>query len=161
MRSCERDQPLPREDHRRRRHAADTSLDAAELAVAPLDPAPACPWVRQRRYERIILPRTFSASLSSSWGKSNLVMRELSLGGGMGTRSDNLRVGSEANLEISVGVKKIRGQVLLRRARVNEVGFEIVHMDLDSRYRLRRVLVEAIQRAPENRATECDGERKG
>jgi len=140
---------------------ADTSLDAAELAVVPLDPAPACPWVRQRRYERIILPRTFSASLSSSWGKSNLVMRELSLGGGMGTRSDNLRVGSEANLEISVGVKKIRGQVLLRRARVNEVGFEIVHMDLDSRYRLRRVLVEAIQRAPENRATEWDGERKG
>jgi hypothetical protein len=140
---------------------ADTSLDAAELAIAPLDPAPACPWVRQRRYERIILPRTFSASLSSSWGKSNLVMRELSLGGGMGTRSDNLRVGSEANLEISVGVKKIRGQVLLRRARVNEVGFEIVHMDLDSRYRLRRVLVEAIQRAPENRATEWDGERKG
>jgi hypothetical protein len=79
----------------------------------------------------------------------------------MGTRSDNLRVGSEANLEISVGVKKIRGQVLLRRARVNEVGFEIVHMDLDSRYRLRRVLVEALQRAPENRGADWDGERKG
>ncbi len=140
---------------------ADSSLDAAELAIAPLDPAPACPWVRQRRYERIILPRTFNATLSSSWGKSNVVMRELSLGGGMGTRSDNLRVGSEANLEISVGVKKIRGQVFLRRARVNEVGFEIVHMDLDSRYRLRRVLVEALERAPENRSTEWDGERKG
>ena len=140
---------------------ADSSLDTAELAVAPLDPAPACPWVRQRRYERIILPRTFSASLSSSWGKSNVVMRELSLGGGMGTRSDNLRVGSEANLEISVGVKKIRAQVLLRRARVNEIGFEVVHMDLDSRYRLRRVLVDALQRAPENRSTDWDGERKG
>jgi len=140
---------------------AESGLDASELAIAPLDPAPACPWVRQRRYERIILPRTFAATLSSSWGKSNVVMRELSLGGGMGTRSDNLRVGSEANLEISLGVKKIRGQVLLRRARVNEVGFEVVHMDLDSRYRLRRVLVEAIDRAPENRSPEWDGERKG
>ncbi len=139
---------------------AESGLDAAELAMSPLDPAPACPWVRQRRYERIILPRTFSAMLSSSWGKSNVVMREMSLGGGMGTRNDNLRVGSEANVEISVGVKKIRGQVLLRRARVNEIGFEFVSMDLDSRYRLRRILVEASEKAPENRAGAWDGERK-
>ncbi|HYK50211.1 MAG TPA: PilZ domain-containing protein, partial [Terriglobales bacterium] len=140
---------------------SESGLDAAELAMSPLDPAPACPWVRQRRYERIILPRTFSATLSSSWGKSNVVMREMSLGGGMGTRNDNLRVGSEANVEISVGVKKIRGQVLLRRARVNEIGFEFVSMDLDSRHRLRRILVEASEKAPENRAANWDGERKG
>jgi hypothetical protein len=139
---------------------SESGLDAAELAMTPLDPGPACPWVRQRRYERIILPRTFSATLSSSWGKSNVVMREMSLGGGMGTRNDNLRVGSEANVEISVGVKKIRGQVLLRRARVNEIGFEFVSMDLDSRHRLRRILVEASEKAPENRAANWDGERK-
>ena len=88
-------------------------------------------------------------------------MREMSLGGGMGTRNDNLRVGSEANIEISVGVKKIRGQVLMRRARVNEIGFEFVNMDLDSRYRLRRVLVEALEKNPENRAPTWDGARKG
>lgn len=138
----------------------DSGLETAEIAVTPLDSAPGCPWVRQRRYERIILPRTLSATLSSSWGKSNIVMREMSLGGGMGTRNDNLRVGSEANVEISVGVKKIRGQVLLRRARVNEIGFEFVAMDLDSRYRLRRVLVEALQKSPDNRSPDWDGERK-
>jgi hypothetical protein len=138
----------------------DSGLEAGELAIAPLDPGPGCPWVRQRRYERIILPRTLSATLSSSWGRSNIVMREMSLGGGMGTRSDNLRVGSEAHVEISLGVKKIRGEVLLRRARVNEIGFEFVSMDLDSRYRLRRVLVEALQKVPDNRAVNWDGERK-
>ena len=138
----------------------DSGLEAAELAIAPLDSGPGCPWVRQRRYERIILPRTLSATLSSSWGKSNILMREMSLGGGMGTRSDNLRVGSEAHVEISLGVKKIRGEVLLRRARVNEIGFEFVSMDLDSRYRLRRVLVEALQKVPDNRAANWDGERK-
>ncbi|MGA7294592.1 MAG: PilZ domain-containing protein [Terriglobales bacterium] len=138
----------------------DSGLEAGELAIAPLDSGPGCPWVRQRRYERIILPRTLSATLSSSWGKSNIVMREMSLGGGMGTRSDNLRVGSEAHVEISLGVKKIRGEVLLRRARVNEIGFEFVSMDLDSRYRLRRVLVEALQKVPDNRAANWDGERK-
>jgi hypothetical protein len=139
---------------------ADSGLEAGELAIVPLDSGPGCPWVRQRRYERIILPRTLSATLSSSWGKSNIVMREMSLGGGMGTRSDNLRVGSEAHVEISVGVKKIRGEVLLRRARVNEIGFEFVSMDLDSRYRLRRVLVEALQKVPDNRSSNWDGERK-
>lgn len=139
---------------------ADSGLEAAELAIAPLDSGPGCPWVRQRRYERIILPRTLSATLSSSWGKSNIIMREMSLGGGMGTRNDNLRVGSEAHIEISLGVKKIRGEVLLRRARVNEIGFEFVSMDLDSRYRLRRVLVEALQKVPDNRSSNWDGERK-
>ena len=139
----------------------DSGLETAELAITPLDPAPACPWVRQRRYDRIILPRTLSATLSSSWGKSNIVMREMSLGGGMGTRNDNLRVGSEANVEISLGVKKIRGQILLRRARVNEIGFEFVGMDLDSRHRLRRLLMEALEKAPGNRSDTWDGERKG
>jgi PilZ domain len=138
---------------------AESGIEAAELALAPLDSGPGCPWVRQRRYERIILPRSLSATLSSSWGKSNIVMHEMSLGGGMGTRSDNLRVGSEAHVDISVGVKKIRGEVLLRRARVNEIGFEFVGMDLDSRYRLRRVLVEAAQKIPDD-AKDWDGERK-
>ncbi len=137
----------------------DSGLEAGELTVAPLDSGPGCPWVRQRRYERIMLPRTLSATLSSSWGKSNIVMREMSLGGGMGTRNDNLRVGSEAHVEISLGVKKIRGEVLLRRARVNEIGFEFVSMDLDSRYRLRRVLVESLQKVPDSRSPDWDGER--
>ena len=139
---------------------AESGVEAAELALAPLDSGPGCPWVRQRRYERIILPRTLSAVLSSSWGKSHIVMHEMSLGGGMGTRSDNLRVGSEAHVDISVGVKKIRGEVLLRRARVNEIGFEFVGMDLDSRYRLRRVLVEAAQKLPDEESSGWDGERK-
>jgi hypothetical protein len=139
---------------------SDSGLDTAELAVAPLDAAPACPWVRQRRYERIVLRKTLSAVISSSWGKSSILIRELSLGGGMGTKEDNLRVGSEANIDISVGVRHVRGQVLLRRARVNEVGFELVNTDLESRYRLRRVLVESVEHAPETKGGDWDGQRK-
>jgi len=138
----------------------DNGLEPAELAVAALDAAPACPWVRQRRYERIVLRKTFSATISSSWGKSSILIRELSLGGGMGTKEDNLRVGSEANIDISVGVRRIRGQVLLRRARVNEVGFEIVNTDLESRYRLRRLLIESLEHAPETKNGDWDGQRK-
>ncbi|HYA25933.1 MAG TPA: HEAT repeat domain-containing protein [Terriglobales bacterium] len=139
---------------------SESALSPGELAIAPLDSAPACPWVRQRRYERIVLRKALPGTISSSWGKSNLLVREMSLGGGMGTKEDNLRVGSEANIDISVGVRHIRGQVLLRRARVNEVGFELVNADLDSRYRLRSLLMETIDRAPEMKETEWNGLRK-
>ena len=120
---------------------SESGIEPTEVAIAPLDTAPACPWVRQRRYERMVLARAISASIGSSWGKSKILVRELSLGGGMGTKEDNLRIGSEADLEISIGMRtKIKAHVLLRRARVNEVGFEIVNIDLESRYRLRRLL---------------------
>ena len=141
---------------------SDSGIEPGELAIAPLDTAPACPWVRQRRYERMVLSKTIGASIGSSWGKSRILIRELSLGGGMGTKEDNLRIGSEADLEIAVGMRaKIRAHVLLRRARVNEVGFEIVNTDLESRYRLRRVLVESMSRAAQNKdQQQWSGERK-
>jgi hypothetical protein len=140
---------------------SDSGLEPGELAIAPLDMAPACPWVRQRRYERLVLAKTVSGTIGSSWGKSKILIRELSLGGGMGTKEDNLRIGSEADLEIHVGMRsKIRAHVLLRRARVNEVGFEIVNTDLESRYRLRRLLVEALNSAPQGRGYDWGGERK-
>jgi len=140
---------------------SDSSIEPAELAIAPLDTAPACPWVRQRRYERMVLSRTVNAVIGSSWGKSKILIRELSLGGGMGTKEDNLRIGSEADLEISLGLRtKIRAHVLLRRARVNEVGFEIVNTDLESRYRLRRLLVDALNQGSKNKEQQWSGERK-
>ena len=140
---------------------ADSGLEPAELAIAPLDMAPACPWVRQRRYERLVLSKTVPGTIGSSWGKSKITIRELSLGGGMGTKEDNLRIGSEADLEISLGMRsKIKAHVLLRRARVNEVGFEIVNTDLESRYRLRRLLVDALTHTPQGKGQEWSGERK-
>jgi hypothetical protein len=141
---------------------SDSGIEPAELAIAPLDTAPACPWVRQRRYERLVLARTIPAVIGSSWGKSKILIRELSLGGGMGTKEDNLRIGSEADLEISLGMRsKIRAHVLLRRARVNEVGFEIVNTDLESRYRLRRLLVDALNQGSKNKEPQqWSGERK-
>src|SRR5213075_1980969 len=97
----------------------------------------ACPWVRQRRDERIVLRKAYSGVISSSWGRSSILIRELSLGGGMGTKEDNLRVGSEANIDISIGVRHIRGQVLLFFFFKQKTAYEIVNPDLESRYRLR------------------------
>ena len=91
------------------------------------------------------------ATISSSWGRSTLSVREFSLGGGMGTKEDMLRIGSEADLDINLGMRHIRAQVLLRRARVNEVGFEFVNIDLESRHRVRHLLLDSLEHPPENR----------
>ena len=131
---------------------AESGLEPAELAIGPLDSAPACPWVRQRRYERIVLRKPVPATIGSSWGRSTLSVREVSLGGGMGTKEDLLRIGSDADVDITVGMRHIRGQVLLRRARVNEVGFEFVNTDLESRHRLRQLLMGSLEHPPENRS---------
>jgi hypothetical protein len=131
---------------------AESGLEPSELAIGPLESAPACPWVRQRRYERIVLRKPVSATISSSWGRSTLAVRELSLGGGMGTKEDTLRVGSDAELEINIGMRHIRAQVLLRRARVSEVGFEFVNIDLESRQRIRHLLMDSLEHAPAGRS---------
>src|SRR6202008_3259787 len=39
---------------------SDSGLEPGELAIAALDAAPACPWGRQPRYERLGLRKTFS-----------------------------------------------------------------------------------------------------
>jgi hypothetical protein len=79
----------------------------------------------------------------------------------MGTKEDNLRVGSDATLEINAGVRrKVKAQVLLRRARVNEIGFEISDTDLESRYRLRHLLVEAFEHNKNAKNGDWGGDRK-
>jgi len=57
-------------------------------------------------------------------------------------------------------VRHIRGYVMLRRARMTEVGFELVDTDLDSRYRLRTVLVETLAETKQADQAEWDGKRK-
>jgi hypothetical protein len=139
---------------------AESGLEPGELAIGPLDSAPACPWVRQRRYERIVLRKAVPATISSSWGKSMLSVRELSLGGGMGTKDDAMRIGSDAELDIQIGMRHVRAKVLLRRARVNEVGFEFVNSDLESRHRLRHLLMDSLEHAPEGRSDKWKNQRQ-
>ena len=140
---------------------SETGLEAAELALAPLEPAPACPWVRQRRYERLVLAKAVTGTLSSSWGKCQVQIREMSMGGGLATKEDGVRISSEGTLEFSIGMRTVKSQVILRRAKQQEFGYEIVNIDLDGRSRIRRLLIETLEKAPETRGKEWDGNRKG
>jgi hypothetical protein len=117
-----------------------------ELELLPLDAEYSHPWVRQRRYQRIIPPRAVPALASSSWGRSELSVRELSLGGGVAKKGDDLRLGSDAALDLQLGLRHIKTQVLLRRARQGEISFEIVDIDLEERSKLRRILADQLHR---------------
>jgi hypothetical protein len=117
-----------------------------ELELLPLDAEYSLPWVRQRRYQRIIPTRAVPAMASSSWGRSELAVRELSLGGGVAKKGDDLRLGSDAALDLQMGLRHIKTQVLLRRARQGEISFEIVDMELEERSKLRRILADQLHR---------------
>ena len=117
-----------------------------ELELLPLDAEYTHPWVRQRRYQRIVPLRAVPALASSSWGRSELAVRELSLGGGVARKSSELRLGSDAALDLQLGLRHVKTQVLLRRARQGEISFEIVDMDLEERSKLRRILADQLHR---------------
>jgi hypothetical protein len=117
-----------------------------ELELLPLDAEYTHPWVRQRRYQRIVPPRAVPATASSSWGRSELAVRELSLGGGVAKKTNDLRLGSDAALDLQLGLRHIKTQVLLRRARQGEISFEIVDIELEERSKLRRVLADQLHR---------------
>ncbi|HSB74830.1 MAG TPA: hypothetical protein VLC12_04220, partial [Terriglobales bacterium] len=117
-----------------------------ELELLPLDAEYSHPWVRQRRYQRIVPQRAVPALASSSWGRSELSVRELSLGGGVAKKTTDLRLGSDAALDLQLGLRHIKTQVLLRRARQGEISFEIVDMDLEERSKLRRILADQLHR---------------
>ena len=140
---------------------SETGLEAAELALAPLEPAPACPWVRQRRYERLVLSKVIPGVLSSSWGKCAVQIREMSMGGGLATKEDSVRISSEGTLEFSVGMRSVKAQVILRRAKQQEFGYEVVNIDLEGRSKIRRLLIDSSSKAPETRGKDWDGNRKG
>jgi len=117
-----------------------------ELDLQPLDAEYSLPWVRQRRYQRIIPLRVVPAFASSSWGRSELSVRELSLGGGVARKTTDLRLGSDAALDLQLGLRHIKTQVLLRRARQGEISFEIVDIELEERSKLRRILADHLNR---------------
>jgi hypothetical protein len=54
----------------------------------------------------------------------------------------------------------VKAQVILRRAKQLEFGYEIVNIDLEGRSRIRKLLVDTAGKAPETRGKDWDGNRK-
>jgi hypothetical protein len=123
---------------------ANSGLTALELQLAPLDPDPSWGWVRQRRYSRVPTQRALPALLETSRGRCGVMINNLSLGGGKGERDGRLNPGTEATLNLRVGLRNLSSRVLVRDTGDDEMAFEIIHIKHDDRLRLRRLLIDQV-----------------
>lgn len=117
-----------------------SGLEPQELQFAPLEIVPT-EWTRARRYPRIA-PRGLTAVAQTSKGRVNVTLTGLSLGGGVATREGRTPIAYEAVLELPSGMRRLRGQVLVRENRPREVTFEIVNIDLEDLSKLRKILTD-------------------
>ena len=127
---------------------ARSGLHPQMLSLAPLDARPERDFVRYRRYPRIRMSRPVPAVIQSKRGKYQPAVQVLSLEGGLLSGDFQLSVGTPAGLQISSGRRPIHLEVLVRFARPNQAGVEMVGMDLEDRSRLRTLLVSMAAAAP-------------
>lgn len=116
-----------------------SGISSEELALAQLRPS-AGNWIRQRRYARIPIEGEMWASITSDSGSCDVSLEALSLGGGGGTPSMRAPLGSAGEVELKIGLRKVRAKVLVHSADSHKIGFEIASIPLEDRMRLRQFL---------------------
>ena len=121
---------------------ATSGLDRKELTLEPIDPEPNASVIRQRRYARLKLSRNLLAVTTNLRENFRLSIPEMNLGGGIGSGERHLAPGSLLSLKFSHGVRNIKAQAIVRGARPQAMAFEFVDMDLEERYRMRKLLLE-------------------
>jgi hypothetical protein len=118
-------------------HAA---LEDWQVSFPALDAVSDSQWYRQRRYQRLRIEPSLSAVLSTSSESAKMEIKGLSLSGGMAACERHILPGTLIAIKISLGMRSIRAQALMRDVRTHGLGFEIVSMNLEDRSRLRRFL---------------------
>ena len=121
---------------------AACGIERKEMTLEPTDPELNASVIRQRRYARLRLSRNLVAVTTNLRENFRLSIPELNLGGGIGAGERHLAPGSLLSLRFSHGVRHIKAQAIVRGARPQAMAFEFVDMDLEERYRLRKLLLE-------------------
>ena len=117
--------------------ASGISMD--ELQLSQLKPGSG-EWIRQRKYLRVPIAGDMFASITSTSGSCDVSVEALSLGGGGGSTSVRSQLASDGEVELKIGLRKVRARVLLHAIDTYKVGFEIASIPLDDRTRLRQFL---------------------
>jgi hypothetical protein len=119
-------------------------LDQADLTLAPLNMAPNCKFVRQRRHKRVRLNKPVTAVSTNLKEACSLQIKTASLTGGVATISRHLAPGTPVQLKFQLGLRNLQATALMRDYRAQDMAFEIVDMNLDERSRLRRLLADSL-----------------
>jgi hypothetical protein len=121
---------------------AASGIDRKEMTLEPTDPEANASVIRQRRYARLKLSKNLVAVTTNLRENFRLNIPELNLGGGIGSGERHLAPGSLLNLKFTHGVRHLKAQAMVRGARPQAMAFEFVDMDLEERYRMRKMLLE-------------------
>jgi len=124
-----------------------SGLHKDDLALAPLDLAPNCKFVRQRRHTRVRLAKPVTAVSTNLKEACRLEIKTASLTGGVATISRHLAPGTPVTLRFQVGLRNLQATALMRDYRAQDMAFEIVDMSLDERSKLRRLLADSLGNA--------------
>lgn len=119
-----------------------SGIDAAALALEPLERDPASHCIRQRRYPRLRLNHPLRAMTANLAQNIDLTIQVLNLGGGVGVTRRHLIPGSVVHLELRIGLRPARAIVLVRGSYSGMTGFEIAEMSMDDRSKLRSLLMK-------------------
>jgi hypothetical protein len=120
-----------------------SGLNESELKIGPLAVANSN-WVRQRRYPRVVPSGPIPAATITAKGKCSIALERISLGGGFASRHGRAQIGSEALLEMQLGLRSIRSRVLIREVPQGMM-FEIADISLDERGKLRKLIAAQMK----------------
>jgi hypothetical protein len=99
-------------------------------------------WARPRRYQRVKPPKPLSALAITPKGRTLVNVTSMSLGGGLASREARGSVGPEAVFELTMGMRRLHMNVLVRENRARELTFEILNIELEDLGRLRKLLLK-------------------
>src|SRR5712692_8597336 len=121
-----------------------SGLTKSDLALAPLEIAVNCKFVRQRRHTRVRLNKPVIALSINLKENCRMEIRTASLAGGVASIDRHLPPGTPVQLKLQLGLRHLQATALLRDYRSQGMAFEIVDMSLEERSKLRRLLSDSL-----------------
>ena len=126
-----------------------SGIEGSDLRLAPLDVPHNSKFVRNRRHTRVKLQKPISAVSTNLKQNCHLDIRTASLSGGLATTSMHLAPGTQVTLKLQLGLRNLQATALMRDYRAQDMSFEFVDISMDERAKLRRLLLENMERPPE------------
>ena len=119
-----------------------SGLSLSEFSIEPLDADPESNAIRQRRYPRLRLEHSLSATTTNLKDNCHMEIPEMTLGGGIAVCEQSLYPGSIVGLRLNPTQKPVKAQTIVRDANTQARAFEVVDIDLEERAKLRKLLVQ-------------------
>ena len=119
-----------------------SGIEAGEFAIATPLEEPTSSVLRQRRYARLKLSRPLPLVTTNLRENQKLETTSMNLGGGIATCERYLTPGTLIQIKFTSAMKSMKATAFVRDSRSQMMGFEIVDMEFEERYKLRRVLAD-------------------